>query len=149
MTVAVQILATTAAALNLAAGALGAWSYHRVRDSRAFWVLLRAGQGAAGALALVVGALAIAGHEPHQDLFYLYSLLPLAVGFLGEQLRLASAQTVLESRGLADGEAVGRLPEARQRSVVVAIVRREMAVMALAALVVCFLELRALGTAGY
>jgi hypothetical protein len=59
---------------------------------------------------------------------------------------LAAAQTVLDARGLEDGAAVGRLDEAGQRSVVRAILRREMGVMALAALVVAFLALRAWGT---
>jgi len=48
---------------------------------------------------------------------------------------------------LEDAQAVGRLDERGQRSVVLAIVRREIGVMALAALVVAFLALRAYGTA--
>jgi hypothetical protein len=54
-----------------------------------------------------------------------------------------SAEQVLENRELPDAQAVGALPEAEQRSVVVAIMRRELGVMALAALVVAFLSLRA------
>jgi hypothetical protein len=42
---------------------------------------------------------------------------------------------------------VGRLPEEQQRRVVIEIVRREIGVMALSALVVVFLALRAAGTA--
>ena len=38
------------------------------------------------------------------------------------------------------------LPEDRQRSVVVSILRREMGVMTLAAVVVCFLAVRAIET---
>ena len=87
------------------------------------------------------------GFAPDDGLFWLYALLPLAVGFVAEQLRLAAAQTVLDARGLADAQAVGRLDEAGQRSVVLAILRREMGVMALAAVVVAFLALRACGTA--
>jgi hypothetical protein len=74
--------------------------------------------------------------------------VPVAVGFVAEQLRVVSAQTVLDARGIEDARALGRRPEAEQRSVVVAILRRETGVMALAALVICFLALRALGTAG-
>jgi len=42
---------------------------------------------------------------------------------------------------------VGRLPEEEQRRIVIEIVRREIGVMALSALVVVFLALRAAGTA--
>ena len=76
----------------------------------------------------------------------MYALLPVAVSFVAEQLRLVSAQMVLDARDLEDAQAVGALPEAEQRSIVLQIVRREMGVMAAAALVVCFLALRALGT---
>jgi hypothetical protein len=54
---------------------------------------------------------------------------------------------VLDARGLEDAQAVGRLDERGQRSVVLAILRREMGVVALSAAVVTFLSLRALGTA--
>ena len=69
------------------------------------------------------------------------------MAFVAEQLRVASAQTILDQRGLADAEAVGGLPESEQRRLVAEIVRREMGVMALSALVVVFLALRAAATA--
>jgi hypothetical protein len=69
------------------------------------------------------------------------------VAFVAEQLRVASAQTILDRYGLEDAAAVGGLPEAEQRGIVVVIVRREIGVMALSALVVSFLALRAAGTA--
>jgi hypothetical protein len=70
----------------------------------------------------------------------------VAVSFVAEQLRLTAAHTVLDDRDLEDAQAVGRLDEAGQRSVVLAIVRREMGTMAAAALVVAFLALRGWGT---
>ena len=60
---------------------------------------------------------------------------------------LAAAQTILDQRGLPNAEAVGGLPQAEQQALVGAIVRREIGVMALSALVVVFLALRAAGTA--
>jgi hypothetical protein len=135
------------AAINAAAAAWGAWRWWIVSPSRAFWVLVRAGQAAAAGLAILSGALALAGYEPADGLYWLYALLPVAVSFVAEQFRIASAQTVLDARDLEDAQAVGRLDEAGQRSVVLAIVRREMGVMALAAFVVAFLALRAAGTA--
>jgi hypothetical protein len=57
-----------------------------------------------------------------------------------------AAEQVLERLGLEGSEGVRGLPEDRQRSVVVSILRREMGVMTLAALVVCFLAARAIET---
>jgi hypothetical protein len=151
MTEAVVAGAIAVAALNAAAGLAGAWLYYRgevgERPVRVFWLLLRVGQGSALAFALVVGALALAGHYSSDRLFYLYALLPLAVAFVGEQLRVAAASTILSQRDLPGAAAVGRLPEEEQRRIVIEIVRREIGVMALSALVVVFLALRAAGTA--
>jgi hypothetical protein len=135
------------AALNVAPLLLGAWRWYEDCASSAFWVLLRVAQGGALLYAIAVGVLVAAGHEPAENLFYLYALLPLAVSFVAEQLRIASAQTILDQRDLDSAQAVGQLPEEEQRAVVGAIVRREMGVMTLSALVVVFLALRAAGTA--
>lgn len=151
MTQAVVAGSIAVAAVNALGGLLGAWLWYdggmRERSTGAFWLLLRAGQGAALVLALAVGSLAAAGNYSTEQLFYLYALLPLAIAFVAEQLRVASAQTILDQRGLADAQAVGALPDAEQHAVVRDIVRREVGVMALSALVVVFLALRAAGTA--
>ena len=139
--------ALAVATLNALSGLLGGWLWYRGEPSRAFWVLLRVGQGSALTLALAVGSLAAAGKYSSDQLFYLYALLPLAVGFVAEQLRVASAQTILDEHGLQGAEAVGGLPEGEQRGIVAEIIRREIGVMALSALVVVFLALRAAGTA--
>lgn len=144
---AAAVAALVVAAVNTVAAAFGAWRWWTVAPSRAFWVLARAGQAAAAGLAVVAGAAAVSGFEPADGLFWLYALLPVAVGFVAEQFRAASAQTVLDARDLADAKAVGELDEAGQRSVVLAILRREIGVMAVAAVVVVFLALRAYGTA--
>jgi hypothetical protein len=142
-----EIFPILIAVSGLAAGAVGGWRWWTVAPSRAFWVLCRTTQGLAVAQAVLAGVLFLTGFHPADGLFWLYALLPVAVSFVGEQLRLLSAQTVLEARGLEDAQAVGRLPEEGQRSVVLAIVRREMGVMTLTCLVIAFLALRALGTA--
>jgi hypothetical protein len=135
------------AALNAVPALLGGWRWYRCEPSAAFWLLLRVGQGSAVTFALAIGALAITGSYSSERLFYLYALLPLAVAFVAEQLRVISAQTILDRRELADAQAVGELGEAEQRAVVAEIVRRELGVMAISALVVVFLALRAAGTA--
>jgi hypothetical protein len=130
--------------LNTLAGALGAWRWWQVEPSDAFWVLARAGQGASGLLAVVAGVLYLAGGRPDDDLFWLYAALPAAVSFFAEQFRILSAQTVLDARGLEDAQAMRGRPDAEQRSIVLQIVRREIGVMTLGALVSAFLALRAI-----
>jgi len=152
MTEAVVAGALAVATLNAISGLAGAFLWYRDdlgngRSQRTFWVLLRVGQASALLLALAVGALAVAGHDSSDHLFYLYALVPLPVAFVAEQLRVASAQTILDQRGLDDAAAVGKLPESEQRGIVAQIVRRETGVMALSALVVVFLALRAAATA--
>jgi hypothetical protein len=152
LTNAVVAGALAVATLNAVPGLLGAWLWYRHgrsarRAVQAFWVLLRIGQASALIYALAVGVLAAAGSYSSDRLFYLYALLPLAVGFVAEQLRVASAQMILDRRGLPDAHAVGSLSEGEQRGVVAEIVRREVGVMGLSALVVVFLALRAAGTA--
>jgi hypothetical protein len=147
MTTAVVWGAFALAALNVLPGLLGAWRWYRHESSRGFWVLLRIAQIAAIVFAVGVGVLAAAGHSSSENLFYLYALLPLAIAFVAEQLRVASAQTILDQREIADAQAVGELPEAEQQQIVGLIVRREMGVMCLSALVVVFLALRAAETA--
>ena len=151
MTEAVVAGAYAVAALNGAAGLLGAGIWYRGDPTgsaaRAFWIALRVGQGSALLFAIAVGVLAAAGKHASENLFYLYALVPLAVAFVAEQLRVASAQTILDQRGLASSAEVGLLPEAEQHELLVAVVRRELGVMALSALVVAGLALRAAGTA--
>jgi len=93
------------------------------------------------------GVLVLLG-EKASSLHVLYGLLPLAVAFLAEQLRVASAQMVLDSRGYESAAAVGKQPEEDQQAVVLAIVQREMGVMVLAALVIVVLLVRAAATGG-
>jgi hypothetical protein len=137
------IAGAVVAALFALAGGLGAWRWYRVETSRAFWVLLRVAQAALLGYVVLVGVLLATGRRPDDDLFYVYALLPVAVSFVAEQLRIAAADTVLAARGLPDAQAVGRLDEAGQRSVVTAILRRELGVMAVAALVIAGLLVRA------
>jgi hypothetical protein len=138
-----QIAAFATLAVNAPAAGFAGLRWWQVRPSETAWPLLRAGQALAVVQAVAAGGLAIAGFAPADGLYWLYALLPVAVGFVAEQLRIVSAEQVLENRELPDAQAVGALPEAEQRSVVLAIVRREIGVVALAAIVVAFLALRA------
>jgi hypothetical protein len=120
--------------LSGAAGAWGAWCWWRVRTSAWFWRLLRASQAAIVVQAALGGVLVLMGHKP-PGLHVLYGVLPLFVSFVAEQLRVSTAQMVLDRGGFESAQAVGQLPAAEQQEIVRTIVRREIGVMALAALV--------------
>ena len=142
----IEVFAAVLAALSAVAGVLGAWAWWQVRPARAFWVVLRTAQALVIVVALLSGVAAAMGDRPDDGLFWVYALVPVFVSFVAEQLRAVSAQAVLDERDLEDAQAVGRLPEAQQHSVVTAILRREVGVMTLAAGVTCFMALRAVGT---
>src|SRR5881409_1170987 len=129
MASAVAPFALVVAALNAVAAGVGAWRWWRaVEPTPWFWRLVRLAQAGAVALAVLAGALALAGRRPDDGLFWLYVALPLAVALIAEQLRIASAQAELDARGLADAQAMRALSETEQRDVVVSILRREMVV---------------------
>jgi hypothetical protein len=137
-------IAVGVACLVLVGGAAlwGAWCWYRVRQSALFWRLLRAGQIAVVVQAALGGVLLLMG-DKQSSLHIIYGLLPLLVSFIAEQLRIASAQAVLDARGFESAAAVGKLADEEQRVVVVAIVQRELGVMVLAALVMFVLIGRA------
>jgi heme A synthase len=127
-------------ALNAAAFAFGGVAWLRRRSSIPFWYLLRAAQVAVFLQAMLGGLLVFTGHEPADDLHYLYGILPLVVSFLAEGARAGAAQ-----RELGDLDFESLSPD-DQQSLALAIVRREMGIMAVSCGVILFLALRAAGT---
>ena len=134
------------AAVNGLAGLFGALRWYLRAPSREFWFGVRIGQAVELAYAIVVGVLILAGDRPSSSLFYVYALVPVAVAFVAEQLRIVAADQVLTARDIDDAHEVGSLPQEQQDEIVLSILRRELGVMTLAALVVCVLALRAAGT---
>lgn len=137
-------LGVAAVVVNLAAGAWGGWAWWQEREARGFWPLLRTGQ-ALVAIEAAIGVVMLLSGTDLPPLHLVYGLTPLAVALLAEQLRLAAAQTELDHRELGGRDAVAALPEAEQRALVRAILRRETGVMAASALVVALLGVRASG----
>jgi len=129
-------------ALNLAAFAAGGIAWYRDRPSIRFWYLLRAAQAAVFLQAMLGGLLVFTGHKPDDSLHYLYGILPLVVSLIAEGARAGAAEREL---GDVDFEA---LPADSQQSLALAIVRREMGIMAVSCGVILFLALRAAGTSG-
>jgi hypothetical protein len=124
------------------AAVYGGWCWRKASNPAWFWRILRSSQVAVVVQAALGGVLLLMGKKPG-NLHVLYGVLPLLVSFIAEQLRISSAQMVLDHRGYESAQAVGKLPEEEQRAVVVAVVQREVAVMALAALVNVLLLARA------
>ncbi len=141
-----EIAAGLVATLAIVAALSGGWAWWRGKLERAFWRLWRTTQLATTALAAVALIAFIAGYDPSTGLFWLYMLLPIATSIIAEQLRIASADTVLSARELDDAQGVGLLPESEQQLIVSTIAQRELAVAALACLVIAFLALRAATT---
>ena len=145
-------IATTTAlfalVLNGVAAATCGWLWWRVDPRPWAWGLIRAGQ--VGAVLMAVGAAVLwaTGDRPDDGLFWLYAVLPVAIGLFAEQFRALAAQTVLDARGLENAQAVGALQDDEQRSIVLQIVRRELGVMALAAFTIALLAVRALTETG-
>jgi hypothetical protein len=133
-------------ALFAATGLWGAWRWWRVEPSQLFWRLLRTSQIVLLIQIALGGILELEGRKA-PSLHILYGLLPLAVSFVAEQLRISTTEMILTGRGFESAAEVGQLPEEEQQFIVLSIVRREIGVMALAALVIVALCLRAAMTA--
>ncbi len=127
-------------ALNLAAFAVGGIAWLRDRSSVPFWLLLRAAQAAVFLQVMLGGLLVFTGHKPDDELHYLYGILPLVVSLIAEGARAGAAEREL---GEVDFES---LSAESQQSLALAIVRREMGIMAVSCGVILFLALRAAGT---
>lgn len=134
-------------ALMAAVALYGTWAWWRVRARRWFWRLLRVAQIVV-IVQVALGGVLVATHHKPGHLHVLYGVLPLGVSLIAELLRAGSAQSILDARGYESAQDVGREPPEVQQAVVAAILRREYGLIALAALVIVVLLLRAAQTAG-
>ena len=129
-------------ALNAAAFAVGGVAWYRDRPSIPFWYLLRAAQASVFLQVMLGGLLVFTDHKPAESLHYLYGILPLVVSLIAEGARTGAAE-----RELRDVEFESLSPDAQQ-AMALAIVRREMGIMAVSCGVILFLALRAATTSG-
>jgi heme A synthase len=128
--------------LNAAAALWGAAAWLSHRASVGFWYLLRAAQGSVILQVLLGALLLIAGHEADDALHYMYGTFPLLVNLFAEGMRVGAAQREVGDR---DFEA---LEPGEQRVIALRIVRREMGVMTIAALLVVAFAFRAAQVSG-
>src|SRR6201992_4113282 len=138
-------IGSLALGLTGAAAVWGIWCWFRAQQNRVFWWLLCAGQGFI-VLEAIVGGIWEATGRHASELHLIYGLVPIAVSFVAEQLRIASTQMVMDGRGFESAAEVGELPPEEQRVLVMTIVQRELGVMVLAAIVMTVLLARAAGT---
>jgi heme A synthase len=128
--------------LNLVAFAVGGIAWYRDRPSVRFWYLLRAAQVSVFLQVMLGGLLVFTNHKPDDSLHYLYGILPIIVSLIAEGARTGAAERELRD---VDFES---LSADAQQNIALAIVRREMGIMAVSCGVILFLALRAAGTSG-
>src|SRR5690606_19957870 len=122
---------------SLAAGVWGGLSWYLRKPAVGFWYVLRVAQVAVVVQVAIGAMLTLDGREAPDGLHYVYGLLPILVALLGEGARVVASEHELE------GRASDRRPRDRQLAVAAAISRRETGIMAVTALVIFGLALRA------
>jgi len=129
--------------LNLTAGAWGAVSWLTERASLLFWYVLRAAQVSVVLQVLLGALLLLFGHQADDPLHYMYGSAPLLVSLFAEGMRAGAAQ-----RELPEDVDFQTLGTTQQRTIALRIVRREMGIMAIGALLIAALAFRAAQVSG-
>jgi len=130
-------------AVNLVAGVWGGIAWLRRHVSVGFWYVLRGAQATVILQVLLGALLLISGREVVDGLHYVYGVAPLVVNLLAEGMRVEAAQREI---GDVDFES---LSAGEQQATALRIVRREMGIMALAALLVVAFVVRAAQSSGH
>jgi hypothetical protein len=130
-------------ALNLVAGLWGAAAWASNRASVSFWYVLRAAQVSVVVQVLLGAVLLVAGHEATDAIHYMYGTAPLVVNLFAEGMRAGAAQ-----RELPEDVEFETLPADEQRTIALRIVRREMGIMTVSALLIAAFAFRAAQVSG-
>lgn len=137
------VLGIAVLATNLLAGAWGGVAWLRREPSVIFWYLLRVAQATVVVQVLLGLGLLAAGGQPRGSLHVVYGVAPLVVALVSEAMRVGAAQSELATVGDIDA-----LERREQALLARRVVLREMGIMAVGALLIVTLALRAAGTAG-
>jgi hypothetical protein len=128
--------------LNLAAGIWGLVALRWRQASVSFWYVLRAAQASVILQVLLGVLLLMAGHEPAEDIHYMYGAAPLLINMFAEGMRVSAAQREV---GDLDFETLG---PGEQRAIALRIVRRELIIMTGACFLVLAFAIRAAQVSG-
>ncbi len=136
------VLGIAVIATNTLAGVWGGAAWLRREPSVIFWYLLRVAQVVVVAQVALGLALLLMGGQPPDELHILYGVAPLVVSLFSEGMRVGAAQ-----RELDRVDDLEELERHEQAAIARRVVRREMGVMAVGALLIVTLALRAAFTA--
>ena len=138
-----MVLGVAVLALNALAAAWGGAAYLRREPSVWFWYLLRAAQVAV-VVQVTTGFVLYAGGDRAPDGLHLaYGISPLLVTLVSEGMRVGVAQRELE-----EVEEIDTLERREQVALARRVVLRETGVMAIGALLIVTLSLRAASSGG-
>ena len=136
-----HVFAFVALGANAVATAWGGIAWIRKVPSTSFWPLLRVAQVTV-ILEVAFGVVLWAtGHQPPDNLHYIYGISPLVVSFVAEGMRVGAAQ-----RELDEVDDIQALERREQILLARRIVMREIGVMTIGTLLVVTLMLRAVGS---
>jgi hypothetical protein len=145
--------ASVVGVVNVIAAVVGLAQWALNRPGSPFWLFARGGQVVAGLYAVFAGVYAVADAPPDDGLAWVYILTPVGVSYFAEQLRLISAQTVLEHHGYdSAGELRAAVESGDEDAARLAtgianeVLLREVAIVATGAGVIAFLAWRAVLT---
>lgn len=137
------VLGAAVLVANLLAGVWGGVAWVRREPSVTFWYLLRAAQVVVVVEVLIGFLLLAGGRRAPGSLHFLYGIAPLVVALVSEAMRVGAAQ-----RELAEVGDVEALERHEQALLARRLVRREMGIMSVGALLIVTLALRAAWTGG-
>lgn len=137
-----MVLGIAVLASNALAGLWGGAFWLRKEPSVVFWYLLRIAQATVVAQVLLGLGMLAGGERTPDGLHVVYGLAPLVVTLVSEGMRIGVAQT--ELAGVSDLERLERLERREQAAIARRVVRREMGVMTVGALLIVTLALRAM-----
>ena len=135
-------IATTA--INALAATWGGVAWIRKDPSISFWYFLRTAQLAV-VVEVVLGLVLLAqGHEPPDNLHYVYAVAPLVIALITEGMRASAAQHEVETMETD----VEQLPRREQVLLARRVVVREIGIMTVGLILVVTLLLRAAASGG-
>ncbi len=138
------VLGIAVLATNLTAGVWGGVAWVRRDPSIIFWYLLRTAQAAVVVQVVVGAGLFAAGRRAPDSLHALYGIAPLVISLVTEGMRAGAAQRVLDE---VDVEGNLEDLEPKEKSAIARrVVLNEMGIMAVGALLITTLALRAATT---